>query len=201
MRSNRTHQRFQFHTSLILISSILFSSFQSQAQTTSTFSMSPPREPCQATIPAPLQKPKQIIPIGCDRPFKIHGEIYSTDSPQSQDASTLRYFVKSVPEADGYLSEYQQNRELSKTSAYIGTAGILMFLFSGLIANQFEEASQGPVRDALRIGGMTFATGGFFFTFAHLNQNERLIPQSVNAYNKAKPNDPIELQFSTGWRF
>ena len=197
MRSKLSNHRFLFPIHFFLIVSLLSFSTPGFAQSLSA----PPREPCQASIPAPLRKPKNIIPLGCDRPFTIHRETYSTDSPQSQDAATLRYFVQSVPEADSMLNEYQENRIASKTSAYIGTLGILMFVFSNTIAKQFEASSQGPVRDSLRIGGLSFAAGGFFFTFAHLNQNERLIPQSVEAYNKAKPNDPIELQFSTGWRF
>lgn len=197
MRSKLQNNRFLFPIHFCLILSFISFSSPVYAQSISA----PPRGPCQASIPAPLRKPKDIIPLGCDRPFKIHGETYSTDSPQSQDAATLRYFVQSVPEADAKLMEYQENRSNSKTSAYIGTLGILMFLFSNTIAKQFEASSQGPVRDSLRVGGLSFAAGGFFFTFAHLSQNERLIPQSVESYNKAKPNDPIELQFSTGWRF
>jgi hypothetical protein len=182
---------------LLLIHSFLVHSELSWSQTLTA----PPREPCQTSIPAPLRKPKNIIPLGCDRPFTFHGETYSVDSPQSQDASTLRYFVKSVPDADTMLLEYQENRLTSKTSAYIGTLGILMFVFSNAVAKQFDVSAQGPVRDTLRIGGLAFTAGGFFFTFAHLNQNEHLISRSVEAFNKANPNDPIELQFSTGWRF
>ena len=76
-----------------------------------------------------------------------------------------------------------------------------MFAFSNLIAKQFNESSQDSVRNTLKIGGLTLAAGGFFFTFTYLNDNEKLIPQAVDTYNKARPNDPIELQFTTGWRF
>lgn len=161
----------------------------------------PPREPCQTGIPAPLRKPKDITPLGCDRPFTIHGETYSADSPQAQDASTLKYFVQSVPESNSILEEYQEHRAASKTGAYIGTLGVVMFLFSNAIGNQFNAASKTSVTNALRVGGICLATGGFFFTFAYLHENEHLIPKAVEAYNQAKPNDPIELQFTTGWKF
>lgn len=197
MKSTRLKNQLLMPFRLLLVFSFIFHPEFSFAQVQSY----PPREPCQTSIPAPLRKPKNIIPLGCDRPFTIHGEIYSVDSPQSQDASTLSYFVKSVPEADALLMEYRENRLSSKTSAYIGTLGILMFVFSNTIAKQFDVSAQGPVRDTLRIGGLAFTAGGFFFTFAHLNQNEQLISRSVEAYNKAKPEDPIELQFSTGWMF
>lgn len=161
----------------------------------------PPRQPCQTGIPSPLRKPKDITPLGCDRPFVIHGETYSADSPQAQDASTLKYFVQDVPAANSILEEYQSNRDLTKMGAYIGTLGILMFVLSGPIGNQFSAASKTAVSNALRVGGGVLAIGGFFFTFAYLRENEHLIPKAVEAYNGAKPNDPIEIQFTTGWKF
>jgi hypothetical protein len=179
--------------------SFLFSTIMAHANESPPF---PPRDPCQTTtIPAPLRKPKDIIPLGCDRPFVIHGETYSADSPQSQDAQTLRYFMKPVPEADSLLGVYQNNRKTIRSSAYIGTLGLVMFLFSNTISKQFDEASRDSVRNVLKVGGLSLAAGGFFFSFTFLNDNEKLIPRAVETYNKAKPNDPIELQFTTGWRF
>ena len=167
----------------------------------------PPRRPCQtgfpiqSGIPAPLKKPKEITPLGCERPFTLHGETYSTDSPQAQDASTLKYFVQDIPSSTSILDEYQSNRNLSRMGAYIGSMGVLMFLFCNTVGKQFNAASRTSVTNALRTGGVIIATGGFFFTFAYLHNNEQLIPKAVEAYNHAKPNDPIELQFNTGWRF
>lgn len=181
---------------LLVISLILPSSIAIAAETSE-----PPRAPCQTGIPSPLRKPKDIVPLGCDRPFSYRGEIYSVDSPLSQDASTLKYFVKDVGASNQLIEEYQSNLKDSKTSAYIGTLGILMFVFSNLIGKQFSSGSSQAVTQAFRIGGASFALGGFFFTYSSLNQNENLIPKAVEAYNQAKPNDPIELQFSTGWRF
>jgi len=159
------------------------------------------RAPCQTGIPSPLRKPKDITPLGCDRPFLYRGEVYSTDPPQIQDASTLKYFVQSVPEANSILDEYQSVRSKSKISAYTGTFGLLMFLLSNPVAKQFSAANQDSVRGALRIGGISIATGGFFYSFMLLRSNEKLIPKAVDAYNRVKPNDPVELQFSTGWSF
>ena len=158
-------------------------------------------QPCPTlTLPAPLKKPKDITPLGCPRPFTIHGEIYSADSPQAQDASTLRYFTQSVPSAHALLTQYQDNRESSKTGAYIGTLGLALFIFSGPLAAQFGS-SKAQFRAAFRTGGIIMAASGFFFTFSYLRDNESLIPKAVQNYNQAQPQDPIELQFSTGWRF
>jgi hypothetical protein len=194
--SKQTSRMTSMIHTMVLLS---FLAFSSPAKATNE--ANPPREPCQTNIPSPLTKPKNIVPLGCDRPFTIHGETYSADSPQAQDASTLRYFMKPVPEAESILAEYQENRKSSKASAYIGTLGIVMFVFSSTIAKQFDSQSQDSIRNTLRIGGLSLAGGGFFFTLTYLNDNEKLIPKSVDLYNKSKPNDPIELQFTTGWRF
>ena len=154
-----------------------------------------------AEIPTPLKKPKVIIPLGCNRPFTIQGEPYSADSPQAQDASNLKFFTKDVPEATSILDEYQSNRNKSKLSAYTGTAGILLIFLANTISNQFEAANRDSIRSAVQVSGIALAAGGFFYSFTLLRVNESLIPKSVNTYNEAKPNNPIELQFNTGWSF
>lgn len=186
----------------IFVNSLMvFSLLMPVSSSFSTELSAPPRGPCQTGIPSPLRKPKDIVPLGCERPFTIHGETYSADSPQAQDGSTLKYFVQNVPSSNAIMEEYQSNRNLSTTSAYIGTLGVVMFLLSNTIGNQFNAASKTSVANALRVGGVCIAAGGFFFTFAYLHNNEHLIPKAVEAYNTAKPNDPVELQFTTGWKF
>jgi hypothetical protein len=154
-----------------------------------------------AEIPTPIIKPKTIVPLGCERPFIYRGETYSADSPEAKDASNLREFVKSVPEAEEMLKEYQSNRNKSKLSAYTGTVGILLALLAGPISKQFNGPSRDSIRSALQIGGIALAAGGFFYSFTLLRTNEYLIPKAVDRYNQSKPEDPIELKFSTGWTF
>jgi hypothetical protein len=154
-----------------------------------------------AEIPSPIQKPKVVVPLGCDRPFSYRGDVYSTDSAQAQDAANLKNFVKSVPEADATIAEYQNNREKSKISAYTGTLGLLIAMLAPPISNQFTGPSRTAILAALRVSGIAIAAGGFFYSFTLLRSNESLLPKAVGQYNQAKPNDPIELQFSTGWSF
>lgn len=154
-----------------------------------------------AEIPSPMQKPPTITPLGCDRPFVYRGEVYSADPPQAQDASTLREFVKSVPEADSVLAEYQTNRSKSRISAYTGTVGLLLAILANPISRRFSPASQESIKTALQVGGLAIAAGGFFYSFTILRTNEYLLPRAVEAYNQAKPNDGIELKFTTGWSF
>lgn len=154
-----------------------------------------------AEIPPPLKKPKTIIPLGCDRPFIYRGEIYSADPPQAQDASTLKYFMKDVPEANRILEEYQKKRIQSQISAYTGTAGIFMLIFASTLGSQFDRSNPNGVAGPLRLGGLALASGGFLYSFLLIRSNDSLIPQAVQTYNHSKPDDPIELKFTTGWSF
>lgn len=154
-----------------------------------------------AEIPEPMAKPPAVIPLGCDRPFIYRGEVYSADPPQAQDASTLKEFVKSVPEANSILEDYQSNRAKSKISAYTGTVALLLAVLAGPISKQFDGPNQSSVRTALQVGGLAIAAGGFFYSFTLLRTNEYLLPKAVDAYNGSNPNDGIELKFTTGWSF
>lgn len=173
--------------------------------------------PCSVNTPTPIHNPKAVehgpqepdaiakpilvVPLGCERPFTYRGQTYSVDTPQAQDASALKGVIQSVPEANKLLEQYQNNRNKSKISAYTGTAGILIFAFSNLIALNFEPKDRPSAKKALQIGGASIAAGGFIFSFALLRTNELLIPKAVDQYNQAKPNDPVELKFSASWGF
>jgi hypothetical protein len=152
-------------------------------------------------IPNPLRRPKAVRQIGCERPFVYRGDVYTVDSPQAQDASTLRSFVQSVPESDELLKSYQRRRDLSKLSAYTGTIGILALALAPRISKSVASDSQSSLKSILQISGLALTIGGFAYSFALLKTNETLIPQAVNAYNRAKPEDPIELKFEAGWSF
>ena len=154
-----------------------------------------------AEILPPLQKPKSAAPIGCERPFVYRGEVYAVDAPQSQDASTLRAFVKSVPEADSIIQNYQERRERSKISAYTGTIGLLSILVANTFIRRSNIESKDSLISGLQIGGLALTAGGFAYSFGLLRTNEFLLPKAVEAYNHAKPEDPIELRFQAGWSF
>ena len=158
-------------------------------------------ESSSAEIPNPLRRPKGAMQIGCERPFLYRDEVYAVDSPQAQDASNLRLFVQESPEADRILEEYQKRRKRSTLSAYTGTLGVLALAFGPRIARSLAPESQASLKSILQISGLALTIGGFAYSFAILRTNERLIPQAVNAYNQAKPQDPIELKFETGWSF
>lgn len=154
-----------------------------------------------AEIPGRLEKPRSRPSIGCDRPFLFRGEVYAVDAPQAQDASNLRLYVREVPEADSILAEYQNRRDRSRLSAYTGTLGLILYL----VANSLSKGAATPESQSLwstfKYTGLALTAGGFIYSYSLLSSNERLIPQSVDAYNRAKPKEPIELKFETGWSF
>ncbi len=154
-----------------------------------------------AEIPEPLKRPNKIVPLGCDRPFVYRNEIYSADPPQVQDASTLKYFVRDVPEANKILEDYQSARIRSRISAYTGTLGLFLVIFSGPLGNQFNKSNPASLTSTLRFSGMALAAGGFIYSITLIRTNDSLIPRAVQTYNRAKPDDPIELKFTTGWSF
>ncbi len=167
-----------------------------------------------AAIPTPLLKPKPIIPLGCERPFLFKGELYPSDPPQLQDASNLRYFLRSVPEADEMMKKYQSNLTKTEITAYTGSFGLFLIIFSQLIArliNSRINAHKDPkdrhdytdqVKGKLQLAGLVLAVGGVAYGVATLRNNDHLIENAVSTYNQAKPkSEAIELEFSTGWFF
>lgn len=155
-----------------------------------------------AEIPNPLVKPKPVTPLGCDRPFVYRNEVYSTDSPQAQDAASLKFFTQAVPEANQYLDQYQHNREKAKLSAYTGTFGLLLLLIAPAMSRSFFSApSRDKAFEIAQITGIAIAAGGFVYGFTLLRANESLIPKAVDTFNSVKKDDPIELRFSAGWKF
>jgi len=151
-------------------------------------------------FPAELKRPALAPSLGCDRPFIYRGEAYAVDPPQARDASMLRSFVREVPEADELLKSYQERRERSRLSAYTGSIGILMMIIANTFMKQLDP-SKYPVRTVFQTGGLALTAGGFIYSFSLLRANESLIPKSVDAWNAARPSDPIELKFQTGWSF
>jgi hypothetical protein len=73
------------------------------------------------------------------------------------------------------------------------------------VANSLSKGAATPESQSLwstfKYTGLALTAGGFIYSYSLLSSNERLIPQSVDAYNRAKPKDPIELKFETGWSF
>jgi hypothetical protein len=162
-------------------------------------SPNPPNNP--NARPSILERPKPMIPLGCNRPFLYRGEIYSVDSPQAADAGNLKYFIRDTALSQKYLDQYQDNRRKSRISAYTGTTGLFLALFSAGIGRWLTPRNPGPVAATSAILGGALMIEGISYSMSLLRQNEALLKEAVDAHNKDKPKDPVELQFSLGWGF
>ncbi len=162
------------------------------------------QDPLQAPPPGmnrEIIRPPEVKALGCPRPFKIGRKIYSTDSPQSQDAGGLLRALRDDPEAYALLEHYESNRRRARISAYTGSLGLGLMIFSPMIARWVTQTDTQSVQATLRTVGLAITAGGFIYGFTVLRTNEALIPKAVETYNKNHPNQPIELLFEAGWRF
>ena len=148
-----------------------------------------------------LIRPKPVIPLSCNRPFLYHGEFYSIDSPQAQDAQTLKYFTRASERAQTLLTEYQENRDRSRISAYTGTLGGMLILFAGAIGRWIHPRDPKTIRSASTLLGAAIAIEGFSYSFMLLRKNESNITQAVDAYNLDQPKDSIDLELNAKWSF
>jgi hypothetical protein len=181
---------------------------QNDSQTFTSTAGAPKPSPAPgaaSNTPAPkdnmLIRPKHITPIGCTRPFIYHGEIYSVDSPQAQDAQNLKYFTRDSQKAQDLLTQYQENRYQSRVSAYTGTAGILLAIIALPLGRWISPSNPTTIQSAALLLGTAIAIEGYSYSIMLLRENESLIPRATQEYNHDRPKDPVELQFSTGWSF
>ena len=151
--------------------------------------------------PSILERPKPMVPLGCNRPFTYHGETYSVDSPQAPDAGNLKYFLRDTAQSQIDLDQFQENRQKVRISAFTGTAGIFLALFSAGIGRWLTPRNPGPVTTTAALLGGAIAIEGISYSLMLLRQNETLLTSAVDAHNQNKPKDPVELQFSLGWGF
>ena len=149
-----------------------------------------------------VQGPKSIPQIyGCKRTFLYRGKLRPTDSFNRQDAEKLRPVLSSVSEALNDLETYQRNRRRIAAGAYLGTAGLLVTIGSIILSNQYSGDTQRQVRAIGVLSGLTIGVGSAIYSLAILRTNESYLQRAADKYNRARPEDPLVLQFSTGILF
>lgn len=164
-------------------------------------------------VPTTPSAPPQLRPKGpadiyrCQRYFTYDGKVYGCDSNIGQDAERLRPILEPVPEAIAELDQYQGNRARIRTAAYVGTGGLLLMVLGNLISTRFYDSNNAPtdtsniIRSAALLGGAGVMAGSFVFALSYGRENEKHLGRAVELYNAARPNKPIELQFSTQIHF
>lgn len=161
-----------------------------------------PRVPSVPSAPPVLSRKRPSNPIECQRFFVHRGKTYTCDSVLANDAEGLRPLLHDEPEAVAALDQYQHNRSKLKKAAYVGSVGIALFL-TGLIAPRFfsKVDDQKQIRSVGYLGGLSIMTATGLFGYFTLKSNESNLGRAVDIYNQKRPNDQIELQFTTGILF
>lgn len=160
--------------------------------------------PAASAPSAPPVAPARKIPenpFRCDRLVKYRGRTLPCDSALRRDGESLRSIFETTPEALDELDAYQSGRDSIRYAAYTGTAGLVLALTSGLLADLFIDESQPAKRQdvgkIIQLSGIGITLGGVIFGYSHLRSNEDHLQQAVIKYNAAHPDRPVEILFKT----
>lgn len=159
--------------------------------------------------PSPPQNLDMTAPADhfrCQRSFTYQGKTYSCDSNIRLDGENLRPILRTVPEAVSELDDYQKTRRQVRAAAYVGTLGVIVMIAGALFSLRYREAGvatdlSSSVRNtSLWIGG-GIAAGSFVTALSLVKGNEERLNRAVDRFNAANPEEPIQLQFTTGFSF
>jgi len=158
------------------------------------------------SAPPLLQFECDIEELGCKRAFIRDGKTMPVDSYHKRDGERLRPIIKDVPDAISELNIYQSNRRTVQSAAMVGTTGLLVLVGSILVGNTInrdptQQTTGNLVKEIGTIAGASIALGSVVYSFGILRTNENHLFTSVENYNAARADDPIELKFSTGILF
>ncbi len=168
-----------------------------------------PREAASVGPSAPPSLSRKAPPEAyqCNRTAIYRGKVIPVDSNVGQDGEGLRAILKTVPESVVELDTYQRNRRRVQASAYIATLGVVTGLASWIIGSNMRDEngvrtnSGRSIRNIGAITGVAIAGTSAIFAFSVLHTNEAHLGQAVQLHNRGKPEDQIQLQFTTGVDF
>lgn len=153
------------------------------------------------TNPAPSAPPSLFTKpapntFQCLRMYTYQGKTYSCDSNLRSDGEKLRPMLEESPEAANLLDKYQASQQSLKTTAYVGTAGLIL-----LIAGAVSGSPNAFLRGSLLFGGLIVMEESFRYGYLERQRNEAVLGDAVQTYNRANPDKTIQLKFSTGVNF
>jgi hypothetical protein len=165
----------------------------------------------QAAQPAPIPSRPVAPPalshkappevFSCQRFYVWKGRQLECDSQLARDGENLRPILSDVPAAEAELNSYQRTRRQVRILAYTSTFGLAMIVAGYFIAQSVGGTQGVTVRNVVMGGGAALSAGSIFFGLGLLKANEARLGKAVSIYNHARPDTPIELEFSTGFRF
>ena len=158
---------------------------------------STPSAPMQLHQTAPTERL-----FHCDRYFTYQGKQLSCDAALRADAEGLRPILRDVPAAIAELDTYQNIRRRARISAYVGSSGFAIALASLILARTNKDSSAAANIRLIGVStGVEILLGTLIYSIFVLHDNESHLGNAVDYYNAAKPNDPVQLQFNTGFSF
>lgn len=143
----------------------------------------------------------------CQRQYLYRGKLLDCDSQLQEDGEKLRPVLSQVPAAVLELNEYQRGRRHLEFAAYTGSLGLVVAVAGWLVSRQYQDPSGAPsstgrkIRNVAALGGLSLTAGSLIYGVSFLKANERHLGRAVQFYNEARPQDRIELQFTTGISF
>jgi hypothetical protein len=152
------------------------------------------------SAPPKLSRKIPEDPFLCKRFFVYQGRKLVCDSHRGRDAENLRPILSEVPEAIAELDAYQRKRRNLNQAAYVGTAGMVLYLGRNLITSLlFPEFD--PRRDTysrwMQWAGLGMVGGTVIYGLNALKASETHLERSIELYNQVRPDRPIQLQFQT----
>ena len=157
--------------------------------------------PSRPTAPPTLGAKMPENLFSCQRSFVYRGKTLPCDSNLSYDGENLRPILSAVPESIPPLDQYQRNRQKVRTLAYTGSLGLAMALVGHFVSKGYEGDKRILIRNLSVLSGFALTAGSFIYGFTLLNTNEANLREAVRVHNNARPQDPIELQLTTGLTF
>lgn len=157
--------------------------------------------PRQPTAPPALSVNKPSDAFICRRAYTHLGKSYSCDSHLGWDGENLRPILQDSPEALKELNEYQETRRRVRSLAYVGSVGLGIAALGLIGSRAYEGGTKIVVRNIGVFTGLSIAAGSFIYGYSTLQSNEEHLGRAMQLHNKAHPDHPIELQFSTGVSF
>jgi hypothetical protein len=164
--------------------------------------------PKTTTAPPSMLQHAPVDPFHCERNFVYQGKILDCDSNVARDGERLRPIFRDTPGALTELNAYQRNRRNLRIAAYTTSLGFVMFL-AGFVISQppFQNFGFPLSQMSINTGGyfvlsgLGLSVGSFAYALSLSRTNEQHLRESVDQFNQAHPNQPIELQFKTGFTF
>jgi len=149
----------------------------------------------------------------CARYLVYKGKRMDCDSNVRRDAERIRPILESVPSAVTELNIYQANRRSIRTSAYLASLGIVAVLVGMIIGSPGVSKQPGGAiymnngvpqvntGGYIALGGLLLGVNSFIYGASLIRTNEDHLDRALELYNQAKPQDPLQIQVSTGFQF